>query len=108
MSPALDNHCIEQVEMIRRVRLEIEQLDSGQNNQDASYRREMLMGLTRNLSTGLNYTSSVAGGYLKVGASAVVSSADVVARNVSATAAMMPQMGPSPEVDQQEITKTEN
>lgn len=84
--------------------MEIDQHNNGQNNQGSGYSREMLVGLTRNLSTSLNYTSSVAGGYLKVGASAVAQSADVVARNVSATAAMssgLISMGQSPALEEQ-------
>ena len=51
------------------------------------------MGLTQNLTSGLYNTSSMAGGYLIGGASAVAGGAsamaqhaDVVARNVSAKA----------------------
>lgn len=42
----------------------------------------MLRGLTRGLTDSFKHTSSMAGGYIKVGASAVAQGADVMARNV--------------------------
>ena len=84
----------------------------------------MLMGFTRNISSGIYYTGSMAyntgsyaGGALYFGASTVASGANVVARNVSATAKSSAGLvyttatghqEPIAEIDQEELLRTES
>ena len=81
MSEKLDLRTKNELEMIRRMKKEISLINDGDNKNRQGH-REMLRGLTRGLTDSFKHTSSMAGGYIKVGASAVAQGADVMARNV--------------------------
>mgnify|MGYP004188338883 CR=1 FL=1 len=59
--------------MIKSIRSEIQMVNStGDNQSGAAYLNgEMFSGLTTNLTQSVKFTGSMAGGYLKFGASAI-------------------------------------
>ena len=61
-------------------------MNTSDDKSNAYPQGQLFSGLKSNLTNSVKLTGSMAGGFLKFGASAIVSGADKVSRNISATA----------------------